>query len=358
MISVFLNNEREIILDTLLRNIPSLLSDSGDEVIVAYRTEGDLPEEEQLKSIANSNPNLRVMKVEMGHGKSDQMNEAIKIAKNSTIRFLDADAIVTRLCAQSYQHKRMKGNFDFTQGVNLIRNTDSVLARIASVEYVIKYLIAQYARNRAIGLTYFCGSNGTWQKTVIGKLNFSNASLVEDVEVSLRANIAGYYGSFLPMMVATELAPNRFIDWWHQRKRWAHGWFEAGALHWKELLFCNMTWPKKLNWIYLIWFRRGLYSTIYSWFFLYSFAYLIVDIAGPAKYLSIILLWHWILSFSQAIIAKRQLRIVTGQDLPVGSMILYIAAFPIYDALKCLVTFSGWGTWIEGNREWRVTPRR
>jgi hypothetical protein len=355
IISVLLDNERGLILDTLRCNLASLLLVPGDEIIVAYRSQGDLPEEEQLKLLARTNPSIRLMKIVEGDGKSEQMNQAVESARNATIRFLDADAIVVQANGPAFALADKGAAYQFTQGTNLIRNSDSVLARIAGVEYVIKYLVAQYSRYHALGLTYFCGSNGTWQKSTIASMHFSSASLVEDVEASLRADIAGCRGAYIPMMLSTELAPNRLSDWWHQRKRWAHGWFEVGALHWRALFSCNMSLPKKMNWIYLIWIRRGLYSTIYCWFLLYVVASLAAGILGPALCFLGMLFWQWLLAGAQALVARRQLKIVSGQELP---MLHYVAAFPAYDALKNLVTWAGCTTWLVGSREWRVTPRR
>lgn len=248
VISALLDNEREVLLSTLRKNISGLLTDPDDEIIVVYRTEKPLPEEAELKALAERHDRLRVLKVTTGGGKHAQMNEAIKVVKNTSIRFLDADAEIVEATTLS---ELENSDIDFVQGANLIRNRDSLLARIAYVEYVVKYLIAQFSRNQAIGLTYFCGSNGTWKKEPIEALQFSSASLVEDVEVSLRASIGGYSGVFSPSLLTTELAPNKFEDWWHQRKRWAHGWFEAGALHSKALFYSGMPLAKILNWYYL-----------------------------------------------------------------------------------------------------------
>ncbi len=195
-------------------------------------------------------------------------------------------------------------DIDFIQGANLIRNRDSLLARITYVEYVVKYLIAQFSRSQAIGLTYFCGSNGTWRKEPIEALQFSSASLVEDVEVSLRASISGYSGVFSPTLLTTELAPNKFEDWWHQRKRWAHGWFEAGALHSKALFYSGMPLAKILNWYYLIWIRRGVYSTVYYWFLVYvSLAFMMGD-SEPFRVFFCLVLWQIGLASVQSLVAR------------------------------------------------------
>ncbi len=92
VISALLDNERDVLLSTLRKNISGLLTDPNDEIIVVYRTEKPLPEEAELKALAERHDRLRVLKVTTGGGKHAQMNEAIKIVKNTNIRFLDADA--------------------------------------------------------------------------------------------------------------------------------------------------------------------------------------------------------------------------------------------------------------------------
>ncbi len=357
IISAYLDNEQNVLLNTLIKNSSSLLTQPTNEIILTYRSDNTLPIENQIDDFSRQTPNLRILKVTSGIGKSDQMNAALALAVNENIYFLDADAIVC-VGDDRQEFSISDSEFCFSQGTNLIRDPNSLLAKIISVEYLVKYLVAQNSRYKAAGLTYFCGSNGMWVRSVARKHQFSSSSLVEDVEASLRADLAGNSGVFSPAMIATELAPNKIFDWWHQRRRWAHGWFEVGALHYKALLHGSLPVLKKFNWFYLIWLRRGVYATIYFWCFTYLSLIAVLGHSVNLNYVVLFFVAQWGLALVQVFAASYQASAIPEIQPDYISKLLYIFFFPAYDALKNLVTIAGWMAWIGGNREWRVTPRR
>jgi cellulose synthase/poly-beta-1,6-N-acetylglucosamine synthase-like glycosyltransferase len=176
-------------------------------------------------------------------------------ASGDVVYLLDADAapdpgvLTSARAAPAGRH--------LIQGRNIIRNTSHLLGKVVAVEFAAKYMVSHFTRSRVT------------DRQTARAVGFSNASLVEDVEASVRADRAGLGIVIDPTMAATELAPVRLRDWWRQRRRWAQGWLDVGDLHAKAILLdARFSLWKKMNWFYVIYCRRVAYGLTTFWLLL------------------------------------------------------------------------------------------
>lgn len=355
VVSAYLPNEQTIIVETV-RHLLALLS-PGDKVVLSYRTPVHLAVEDELTHISRVNPSLRLLRVEQGAGKAEQLNEAIHIAGTEVLYFVDADARPNTDALESVRTVATSSP-QVVQGRNMIRNTAHVLGKIVAVEFAVKYLVSHYARSCFAGVAYFCGSNAAWSTPSAKQVRFANSSLVEDVEASLRADLLGITIAINPTIGASELAPLRVSDWWQQRVRWAQGWLEVGATHSRELArHDSLSVWKKVNWFYVIYGRRVLYSVLCLW--LLSCCAVLGSRAESAVLmpLFVLLAVQLVAGASQSAAAYAQCRRFQEPSIRVSWLLCYAFVFPFYDYFKSLVTIAAIGRWRSGRREWTVTPR-
>ena len=121
---------------------------------------------------------------------------------------------------------------DVVQGHCVIRNgSDSWLARLVAVEFEQIYAVAHPGRAGLHDFGIFGGSNGYWRASALERVRLRGSFLTEDIEASMRVLQAGGRIVNDPGLVSRELAPDSSRSLWHQRMRWAQGWFQVSCRH-------------------------------------------------------------------------------------------------------------------------------
>jgi cellulose synthase/poly-beta-1,6-N-acetylglucosamine synthase-like glycosyltransferase/CheY-like chemotaxis protein len=230
IIAAYLPNEAATIIETI-ESFLALRYEADVQIILAYNTPRSLPMEEELHAIAARDPRFVPLRVFESNSKAQNVNAALRIVRSAFVGVFDAD------------HKPDPGSFtrawdwlasgyDIVQGHCTIRNGDeSPVARLVAIEFESIYAVSHPGRTKMHGFGLFGGSNGYWKTDLLRQTRMHHFMLTEDIDSSLRVVEAGYRIASDPKLISRELAPLTLRAIWHQRLRWAQGWFQVSLKH-------------------------------------------------------------------------------------------------------------------------------
>jgi cellulose synthase/poly-beta-1,6-N-acetylglucosamine synthase-like glycosyltransferase len=357
LIAAYLPNEQAIILDTLRHILLNVQRpEDGLEVILTYNTPIDLPIEEDLHSLAQTYPELRLLRVEGSRSKAENLNAALEIVTGKVACVLDADHHPAPDCFFRAWRWIERG-YDVIQGRNIIRNhAQNLLTENIAIEFETLYGISHAAKSFITDSSIFGGSNGYWRTSVLKQIRFNPIMLTEDIDASMRTLLNGYRILHDRSIVTTELAPVDGQAFWFQRKRWAQGWLEVSLKYqrrvWRSDKFS--LW-QKIYWTYLLYFCE-LYSIIAIQIipvvlslFIYQGSFQSAD----NQYL--------FASTVVALFAGAYQTLATAKIASVRYPIAYyikhmLLLFP-YITFKNMIAVVGLYDHLHGNNGWLITPR-
>ncbi|ADD42703.1 glycosyltransferase family 2 protein [Stackebrandtia nassauensis] len=230
IIAAYLPNEAETIIDTvralLAQNYPGRL-----QVILAYNTPRPLPVEAQLRLLARRDPRLVVLEVPFSTSKAQNVNAALGVATGEFVGVFDADHQPAPL-AFHRAWRWIADGADVVQGHCVVRNGhDAWVPRTVAVEFEAIYAVSHPGRAALHGFGIFGGSNGFWRTSLLRRIRMRPDMLTEDIDSSMRALLQGSRIVSDPALLSFELAPESLGPLWHQRMRWAQGWFQVSRRH-------------------------------------------------------------------------------------------------------------------------------
>jgi cellulose synthase/poly-beta-1,6-N-acetylglucosamine synthase-like glycosyltransferase len=256
IIAAYLPNEAPVIIDTIeafLRvNYPEPL-----QVILAYNTPKDMPIEEAIQAIARRDPRFTAIRVESSSSKAQNVNAALALVNGEFVGVFDADHHPD---PDSFTRawRWLSNGYDVVQGHCLVRNGDaSWVARLAAVEFETIYAVSHPGRARLHGFGVFGGSNGYWRTERLRQTRMRGWMLTEDIDSSMRVVQDGGKIASDPKLISRELAPVTLSMLWHQRMRWAQGWFQVSFRHLEPALRSpHLSLRQKLGLVQLLGWRE------------------------------------------------------------------------------------------------------
>jgi len=357
LVVAYLPNEQDIILETLRHILTKVhRSDAGLELILAYNTPVDLPVEEDLKRLAQTYPELRLLRVEGSHSKAENLNAALNIVTGDIACILDADHHPQPDCFLR-AWRWLENDYDVVQGRNIIRNHSfNLLTQNIAIEFETLYGVSHAAKSFLTDSTIFGGSNGYWRTSVLKQIRFNPAMLTEDIDASMRTLLSGYRILHDRSIVTTELAPVDFHSFWFQRKRWAQGWLEVSFKYQRRVWRSKkLTLLQKIYWTYLLY-----YCVLYSLIALQILP-LIISLFLYHGYLppsdNPYLLLSTVVTFSSGIYQTLVTMRIAAIRYPRFYFIQHAVLIFVYTILKNLIAIVGLYDHVHGYNKWVVTPR-
>lgn len=357
LVAAYLPNEQDIILDTVRHILTTVQrSAAGLELILTYNTPIDLPVEEDLRQLAQTYPELQLLRVEGSRSKAENLNAALDLVTGEITCILDADHHPAPDCFMR-AWRWLERDYEVVQGRNIIRNHHhNLLTQNIAIEFESVYGVSHAAKSFLTDSTIFGGSNGYWRTSALKKIRFNPAMLTEDIDASMRTLLSGYRILHDRSIVTTELAPVDFNSFWFQRKRWAHGWLEVSLKYqrrvWKSR---NLSLWQKIYWTYLLY-----YCVVFSLLALQILP-LILSLylyqgntpAADNSYLLLSTLVTFASGLYQTLVTMKvsAIRYPRFYFLQHGILIFF------YTILKNMITIVGLYDHLHGNNKWVVTPR-
>jgi len=127
------------------------------------------------------------------------------------------------------------------------------LTRAQSLMFDAHFVMEQATRFRAGWLFQFNGTGGVWRRAAIMAAGgWSGDSLCEDLDLTVRAEIAGWHGIFAMDPPVPGLVPEKVSHWQVQQRRWSNGFVQVARKLLGEVWIAN--WPvwRKLSASFLI----------------------------------------------------------------------------------------------------------
>ncbi len=171
--------------------------------------------------------------------KAGALRDGLAIARGEFIAVFDADfqphPDFLRLILPHFQTDPRLGLVQARWGH--LNASYSSLTRAQSLGIDGHFAIEQTARNRNGLWMNFNGSAGVWRRTCIESAgNWQADTLAEDLDLSYRAQLAGWRFLFLPDVVAPAEVPPQIHAFKAQQFRWAKGSIQCARKLWRDLL--------------------------------------------------------------------------------------------------------------------------
>ncbi len=174
-------------------------------------------------------PQLKVVTLEPpvgAKGKSNALNNGLKVAKGEYIVVYDADNTPERKAVLYLVHAILQDEkLGAVVGKFRTRNKEvSLLTRFINVETLSFQWLLQAGRCYFFGITTIPGTNFIIRRSLLDSIGGWNINaLTEDTELTIRIYDSGYRIFWLPHAVTWEQEPETLRVWLKQRTRWAQG---------------------------------------------------------------------------------------------------------------------------------------
>ena len=361
IVSAYLPNERELVLETIVHLATEMRVAPGRlQIILAYNTPADIPDVEgMLASLAALNVAFTPLRVPGSRSKAENINAALALVRGEVTLLLDADHRPARDAA--VRALRWFGaGYDIVQGRCVIReHAANWLARVVAVEFEQIYAVAHAGRSLAFDTAVFGGTNGWWRTSVLREIGMDDQMLTEDIDASVRALLAGYRTIHDRTIISTELAPPTARAWWGQRLRWAQGWFEVTLRHQAAIIRSpRLSGELKLYWTYLLGWRE-----LFPLLSLQIFALLLADamLGRPFTWFSqpflLITTVVTLIAGPLAAIVTYKVALASQRRELRRWFFIYAAGSLLYTIVKNTVAMVANVRELVGQRSWIVTSR-
>jgi cellulose synthase/poly-beta-1,6-N-acetylglucosamine synthase-like glycosyltransferase len=359
IIAAYLPNEADTIIETieafLRMEYPADL-----QIILAYNSPRDMPVEEELRAIGERDSRFTPIRVSPSTSKAQNVNKTMAMVRGRFVGVFDADHHPD---PDSFMRawRWLSHGYDVVQGHCLVRNGEETwVAKMIAVEFELIYAVAHPGRTRLHGFGLFGGTNGYWRTDVLHRTRMHGSMLTEDIDSSIRIVKAGYKIASDPFLISRELAPVTVKALWHQRMRWAQGWFQVTLKHLLSgMLSRHLTLRQKLGYFYLLGWRE-----LYSWVSIQIFPIIVFWITayGPQhiNWFIYIFILTTIVTLSAGPAQVVFGYLAASPDIRARKrwwLLFVLVSFVLYTEFKNLIARVAQIKEARHERAWKVTPR-
>lgn len=196
---------------------------------------------EIVKAYSNRFPDLvRAIRRRSREGyKAGALQEALGRSKGDFIAVFDADYVpppdfLKRMIPYLYVDDKIA----FAQArVGHLNSHSTWVTKAVSLAIDGYFLVEQRARFAANLLPHFLGTSGVFRKRAIEAVGgWSADTLVEDLDLSVRLQLAGWKHIYVPQVVCSGEVPPTLSVFLQQQMRWAKGFSECFRKYWRTIL--------------------------------------------------------------------------------------------------------------------------
>jgi biofilm PGA synthesis N-glycosyltransferase PgaC len=183
----------------------------------------------QLEAVARNMPRLRIANLVTNQGKSTALNVGLQMARGELIVCIDGDALIdphalTWFVGRFLADPKLGG----ATGNPRIRNRSTLLGKLQVGEF--SSIVGMIKRTQTVFGSLFTVSGvicAFRKQAVIEAGMWNPAAMTDDVDLTLRIQVAGWHVTFEPHALCWILMPEQLRGLWRQRVRWAEGGAQA-----------------------------------------------------------------------------------------------------------------------------------
>ncbi len=174
---------------------------------------------------AEGNPIVYIHRTDRTGFKAGALEHGLAQAKGQFIAIFDADFIPQKDVLRNVIHHFTNPDVGCVQTRwGHLNRAHSLLTRCQAVFLDGHFVIEHSARNRTGRFMNFNGTGGVWRKSAIEDVGgWQHDTLTEDMDLSYRAQAAGWKMVFLPDIVSPAELPPEIVSFKQQQHRWTKG---------------------------------------------------------------------------------------------------------------------------------------
>ena len=220
-----------------------ILDDSNDETSALV--------DRVVSSLRKTGIDIRVARRSDRVGyKAGALEAGRQIAKGEFLAVFDGDFVPQRdFLKQLMPYFLEDGKVGIVQARwGHLNGEDSLLTRAQSLGIDGHFMVEQTARSSAGLFMSFNGSAGIWRRRAIEEAGgWKHDTLTEDLDLSYRAQLAGWKARFVPEVVAPAELPDTVAAFKSQQFRWAKGSMQTAVKLWPSVLKSERGWFHKVS---------------------------------------------------------------------------------------------------------------
>ena len=182
--------------------------------------------------------------------KAGALREGLKTAKGEFMALFDADFLPPRdFLLKTVPLFSFRPRLGFLQTRwGHINNPYSALTRAQALALYGHFVVEQTARQRSGLFINFNGAAGVWRRECIEDAGgWQGDTLCEDMDLSYRAQLAGWEPLYLPDVVCPAEIPPQIHAFKRQQSRWARGSIRCALKLWRRILKAPVSAFKRLQ---------------------------------------------------------------------------------------------------------------
>ncbi len=185
-----------------------------------------------LKNNYQNHPLVKIISQE-NYGKAMALNNAIYHLDADIIVTIDADTLFTKNTINELICHFDDDEVGAVAGNIKVGNKINLLTKMQAIEYITSQNLERRAFKILNAITVIPGCVGAWRrKLVVEAGGFTNDTLAEDADLTLRVRRLGYHIVYADKAIAYTEAPDTIKSFLQQRYRWMFGTFQVA---WKHL---------------------------------------------------------------------------------------------------------------------------
>jgi len=182
------------------------------------------------------NKKIKLISYKKNRGKANALNAGIKAAKHEIILTIDADSFPRPNSLSRLIEYFSDPEVGAVSGTLKVFNQKKMLTSFQALEYIHQGF-QRFIQGLFGSVMVTPGPLTAYRKSALAKVGyFDDDTLVEDWDIGLKLQKAGYKNIAEKKAVVFTVAPDTFKDWWKQRIRWGRGGFQVTMKHF-DILF-------------------------------------------------------------------------------------------------------------------------